>query len=887
MRQLWRSVRAGVWVLTHRRAAEGALAEEMTYFYERAEAEHVRSGLSPDAARRAVRAEFGSPDRAREEVRDFGWERHVVGGVGDLRRAAQRLRAAPSFALVSVLTLALGIGCSTVIFGAVDAVLLRALPYPNAQRLVVLRDYGADGEGIDLTLGTFDELRARSRRFAYLAATDPWRPTLADERAPERLDGARISANYFATLGVRPAAGRDFEPRDDQVGAVRVAIVSSKFARRRFGRGRPVVGGQLSLDDGEYQIIGVLPPAFIDVLSPANDIWAPMQQRSNAPFDSREWGHHYQVLGRLEDGATTDDARRDVASIASTPVAAFARPSWAAMTGGLMVRPLRDAVTQHVGPGLLAIAGAALLLVVIASVNVSSLALARAGKRRGELALRATLGAGQWRLVRQLLVEGLFLSAIGGALGLAVALTLLRVFSAICPAELSRVNAITFDARAFFFSLAATTLAGLGVGILPALGAVRAAQRGEALRTEMSRKDRTSPRMRRALVIAEVACALVLVVSASLLTRSLTHLFAVAPGFDASHLITFQVGGPGATLQSDSGRQHFYRQALEAVRRVPGVARADFTSTLPLKGRGEGYGFQAESLVADRSASGSAIRYTVTPGYFATMGIPVLRGRALQPSDTSGASEAIVVSESFARRIFGNIDPVGQRIRFGPETGSAREWDVIVGVVGDVKQRSLALDGTMAFYVAMDQWGWVDPVQSLVVRTTGSEGALAQRIKSAVWSVDPRRPVQQVATMEDVIAASAAEQRFARMAIGSFALAALVLTAIGMYGVVSESVSERRREIGIRKALGATSRAISVQVVRSGVATAAIGVVVGLGGALVATRMLASLLYGISPVDVGTYAAASIGLGGIVVLASVLPALRAARVDPATPMRSD
>ncbi|HKN66307.1 MAG TPA: FtsX-like permease family protein, partial [Gemmatimonadaceae bacterium] len=421
---------------------------------------------------------------------------------------------------------------------------------------------------------------------------------------------------------------------------------------------------------------------------------------------------------------------------------------------------------------------------------------------------------------------------------------------------------------------------------IPALGSARGI--GQWLQGGSRRATGGRSRVRRALVVAEVALALVLLVSAGLLLRSLERLFAVAPGFDASHLLTMQVIDPGQAYRSDTARRQFYERALDAARQVPGVTSAALTSQLPLSDDLDGYGYEAASTPSLKAGEdGAALRYVVTPGYFATMRIPLRRGRLLNPTDADAMPEAVVISESFARRKFGTKNPIGERVRFGPETGSDRPWDLIVGVVGDVKQQSLASTTTDAFYISMGHWSWVDNVQSLVVRTSGDAAALAPAIKRAVWSVDANQPIQRVMTMDELIALSAAERRFALVIIESFAIAALVLAAVGIYGVLSGSVSERMREIGVRSALGATRQSILALVVRQGLALVLVGIVIGIVGAVAATRALVSLMFDVSRLDPVTYIGVGALLVGVSLLACWLPAWRAARVDPAITLRAE
>jgi putative ABC transport system permease protein len=885
---IWRSLSHGVRVLTHRAAADEQISNEVDHYVELAAAEHVRRGLAPEAAVRAARIEIGNPTAARETVRSYGWENAVDMFAADVRYALRRLRNNPAFSVVAVLTLGLGIGATTAIFSAIDPILIEPLPYPKSHQLVVISDRTDDGSPLSPTFGTYAELHARARSAQALAAIDHWQPALTGTTEPERLAGERVTANYFRLLGIQPAVGRGFADGDDEPGRPNIVVLSARLVARRFAGDQAIVGKSIRLNDDQYLVIGVMPANFTDLLSPTADIWTPLRDRAPAPFNSVEWGHHYRIVGRLAASSTAAELSRELAAVAHTPVPEFGRPPWADLRSGLSVQRLQDEVTHEVRPTLLAVVGAVGLLLLIACVNVTNLLIAARTQRRAEMAMRVALGAGGGRLLRQQLTETLVLAIIGGALGLVLARIGVRAFVAVSPPGLPRVDAIRLSGQVFAFAAALTTLIGIAIGLAASIGSSRGVLH-QHLQAGSRRTAGGHARARSTLVVAEMALALVLLASAGLLMRSLERLFAVEPGFDPSHALSMQVVAVGHAFDSDTTRRLFFEQALDAVRRVPGVSSAAFASQLPLTGGLDGYGYELASKPAHSPSDspGSALRYEVTPSYFATMRVRLIRGRLFDSNDGPGHPDVLVISESFARRAFGAENPIGQRIRFGPEMQSNRPWDVIVGVVGDVKQQSLALGETDAFYVPTGQWWWVDYAQSLVVRTSGEPAALAPSIKRAIWSVNPNQPIQRVMTMESIVAASASQRRFALAVIETFALAALVLAAIGMYGVVSGSVSERTREIGIRVALGATPGGVVQRVVGGALALAAAGAMLGLGGAAASSRLLETMLFGTSRVDPATYLGVTALLGVVVVLASWVPARRAARVDPAITLRSE
>ena len=889
---LGRQIARGLRALLRRNEADRDVDDELRQYLDASEAAHVARGLTAADARRAAMLEIGNTTVAREQVRTSGWEHVVETTLADVRYAFRGLAHNPAFTATAVITLALGIGASTAVFSAVNPILIEPLPFPHADRIVTIDDRNPQGVPMPVTLGTYDELRARTRSFEALAAADAWRPSLIGTGEPEQLDGQRVTAGYFGVFGAAPIAGRDFNTADDQPGGANVVVLSEGLLDRRFGGDRTIIGRTIQLDGDPYTVIGVMPNGFANVIAPNAELWSPMRERSTADLNSRAWGHHYEMIGRLGPTATSASATREILNIGRSPAVGYPRPAWADLKQGLLVRSMQDDVTGGVRPALFAIVGAVLLLLAIAAVNVTNLLLARGAQRRAELSMRVALGAGRTRLVRQLITESVTLAVYGGALGLIVAEAGVHAFVAWSPPNLPRLDAIRLDGRVFVFAAALTTLVGLIVGLVPAIGALRADAVDGLHRAPDRATRRTSTRS--ALVVAEVALAIMLLVSAGLLFRSVTRLVAVAPGFDSSHVVTMQVVEAGHGFHADSTRLQLFQQALDAVRRIPGVADAAFTSQLPLSGESDGYGYQWQSLPSTSAGqNGSALRYAVTPDYLRTMRIPLRRGRFIDATDRPGGPEAIVINESLARRLFGDRNPIGERVRFGPEvvdvrnSGGVRPWDYVVGVVGDVKQFTLAADAPDAFYVADGQWWWTDNVQTLVVRTTGSAAALVLSIEHAIWSVNPNLPIRRIETMEHFIAASAGQRRFALVAIEAFAIVALVLAAIGLYGVISGGVTERIREIGIRTALGAAPRDIVRSVVGRSVGLTIIGSAIGLSGAYAASRLLASMLFGTSRLDPATYVVVVAVLLAVALLGAWAPARRAAGVDPTIALRAE
>ncbi len=886
---LWRQLARWLRVLTNRRAADEDVADEVEHYLAQAAAESVASGLSPEEARRAAQLEFGNTMLLREQVRSYGWENAARAFFADLRYAARQLRKSPAFAAVSVITLALGLGACTAIFSAVYPVLFAPLPYPQPGRIMMIWDSN-EGERSAVTFHTYREVARRNHCFESIAAADAplWQPSITSANQPERLEGQRVTADYFRVLGVTPAIGRDFQASDDRLDGPRVVILSDALWRRRLQGDAAIVGQQITLDGELWTVIGVMPRSFENLLAPLARIWRPMQYDTAhaSEVNTREWGHHMQMLGRLRPGVSSELARRELNEIARTRKPEFPRPPWADLKYGFIGNPLQEEISRNVRPALLAFLGAVLLVLLIACVNVTNLLLARGAQRHGEFAVRAALGAGQSRLIQQLLTESLLLAALGGALGMAVAVLGVRALVGLSPAGLPRADAIELNATVFAFALGITTLVGLTVGMVPALHASRSDPHSGL--QQSSRSTAGGHQLtRRTLVVAEVAFALILLVSAGLLLRSLERLFSVNTGFRPSQLLTMEVQEAGRKYYADAARFQFFEQAREAVERVPGVTTAAFTSQLPLSGDLDGYGVEFEKEYNPKDDA-SALRYAVSPNYFEAMGIPLLRGRFLDARDTTGAPTAVVVSESLAKRKFPGQDPVGRGMRIGPGVGNTKEpWATIVGVVGNVRQTSLALNDTDAVYITPTQWYWVDSRMSLLIRARGDAAALAPAIRAAIWSVDKDQPIVRVAMMESLVAASEAQRRFALTVFESFALVALALAATGIFGVLSGSVTERTREIGLRAALGATRGNLVALVLRQGLTLTCLGVVIGLAGAMAASQALITLLYGVTRMDPVTYLGVVVLLVAVSGVACWLPAWRAAQVDPSITLRAE
>jgi putative ABC transport system permease protein len=880
---LWRHVTHGLRNLVQRSRRQQDIADEVEQYFEAAVLEAKERGLSEGEARRVVRIESGSIAWAQEQVRTHGWEHGFSVLAQDLRYAARQLWGNPGFTIVTVLTLALGIGACTAILSVVNPILFEPLPYPSPNRILMLWNtfHGARWE---VAFGTYRELAERSRSFENLAIFEPWQTALTGGQRPERLEGQSVSANYFRVLGVAPSLGRDFEPGEDRFRGPKVAVLSYGLWQRVWHGDPAILAHPVKLGGDSYTVVGVMPRSFENVLSPSAEIWTLEQYDTRqlaAGFNTWAWGDHLRVIGRLKSGIDRDRAVEELTEIAKTPWAEYPRPRWASLEHGLIVDSLKNDLTWNIRPALLAVLGAVVLVLLIACVNVVNLMQARSAVRRVEFAVRSALGASRARILRQLITESMLLALLGGTLGLGVAFAGMRTLLRLSPPGMPRLGAITFDSAAFLCALGITTFVGLMIGLVPGLATSHEVKNQQRVGTGLSWK-------RSALVVTEVSLAVVLLMGAGLLLRSMERLLRVDAGFRTSHLLTLQVQTFGHQFDrpgtGDVARRLFFTQALEAVRRVPGVREAGFTSLLPLSDDppvvGE-YGAQFED--DDPQTGHNVFRYAISPGYLESMGIQLLSGRRLDARDTASAPQAALISESLAKSHFHGEDPIGKRLHVGP---TDRPWYTIVGVVGDVKQSSLAIDQPDAVYLSQEQTWFADEALSFVVRTEGDPAALAPAISEAIWSVDREQPIVRVVTMERLLAATEAERHFVLTLFEAFGLAALLLAAVGIYGILAGSVAERTREIGVRAALGASRQALFAWVVGRGMRLTALGAAIGLSITLFASHALLPLLFDVSRLDPMAYAGVVLLLGVVAGAACSIPAWRAARVDPSTALRN-
>jgi predicted permease len=874
---LWRKLSRGLADLWDRAPRDRDVADEVEHFRAALEAEGVAQGMTPAEARRYAQLELGGETQARATVRSYGWERGVASLLADLRYARRGLWSNRVFSLVTVCTIAIGIGAATTIVSALRPVLFDALPYPDAERVRAIAEWSTDGDRIPGSYGMFHALGQRSRSFASMAVHTPWSPTHTGDGRPEQLRGQRVSATYLRTLGVAPALGRDFREDDDRPGAAPVVVISHGLWQRSFGADPAILTRTIRLDDEDVPIVGVMPATFENVLLPDAELWSPLQYGiASGPA----WGHHLGTLGRLRPGVDATAAEAELNRLGAQVIADLQPPTYGAQLR-VSAASLQDDLTRDVRPALWAVLAAVGLVLLLAVVNVTNLLLARAARRREEFALRAALGASRTRLLRQVLTESLVLSLLGGALGVATATVAVGALVAASPAGLARVDAITVDAPILVFALVLTTLTSVLVGLLPALQA--SAQGSLRMSLGAARATRGRQRIRSGLVGAQVALALVLLSGSGLLLRSMRELLAVSPGFDATGVLTMQVQASPRRFTEPGSANRYFEDVRAAIRRVDGVTEVALTSQLPMSGDNDAYGITlAVPPEVAPTEEREIFRYAVSPGYLELLRIPLRAGRTLTEADRADAPRSVVVNASFARRYFGDRDPIGERMWIGPRDG---EPFTVVGVVGDVKQMSLAGDTPDAVYTTAAQWRFDHHTMSVVLRGRAGVETLAPAVREAIWSVEPDHPVTRVATMDALIAETAADRRFVLVLFELFAGSALALTMAGIYGMMAGLVSERTRELGLRAAVGATPGQIMRLVLAFGARVTASGLAIGVIAAAIGMRGLQAMLYGVSHLDALTYGTVVLLVALMASVACAVPAWRAARIDPAVALR--
>ena len=856
---------------------------------------NISAGMTPDAARRDAMLRLGGivqtrerhRDRQRLAVLDETWQ--------DLTYAARLLRKNPGFTATTALTLALGIGANAAIFALVNAVLLRPLPYPQSDRLVMIFATNR-GSGNTTDVASYPDFVdwSHAASFARMGAFAARNVTVADRGETEYLVSLRVSASLFDTLGVQPSRGRGFDADDEQPGAPGTVILSDGFWKRHYGGAADVIGHTLRINEAPYTVVGVMAPDVHVAIGAPEDFYLPLT------VDPARNHGFLRVIGRLKSGATIEGARSELALIANRIAAAYPKSN---KNVGTRALPLVEAISINVRTGLFVLLGVVGIVLLIACTNVASLMLARGSARQRELAVRGALGAGRGRIIRQVLAESVLLSLVGGGIGLLAGSWSARALAVLLEANLHRavprVETTSVDLLVLGFTVALSVVAGLVFGAAPAMSAASGDLHralGDGSRSATSRR---APVVRRALVIAETALAVVLLAGAGVLLQALLTMRATPPGFEPDHVVVTEMWLPQPRFSTVAARARFYADAIARVDALPGVHSAAFVTDLPLNGDSDTLNFHIVDRPDPASGPPVASFNIVTPDYFTAMRIPVREGRPFRADDALNAPGAIVISEAASRRFWPDGSPVGRQIALpqSPAVPEAHENSAtptvppnvftVVGVVGDVRDIALSTPPRPQIYLSSLQANLPWPWGALIVRTVGDPEGLTAAIREAVRSADPNVPQLRVSTLDAVVSRSIAAPRVYTILLGAFAALALLLAAIGLYGLVSYSVSQRTHEIGVRVALGAERRQILRLVLAQGVALAACGTVAGLLGAWAATRVLVGLVGGVKPTDPVTFSAVSVLLIAVAAAATYIPARRAARVDPIIALRSD
>jgi predicted permease len=863
---------------------ESELEAELQSHLEAITEENIRRGMAPEEARCVARREFGGLEQTKELYREQRGLPFLETFLQDMRFGTRMLVKNPGFAIVAVLTLALGIGANAAIFSVVDAVLLRPLAYRDADRLVTILHDGDD----PVAVANYIDWRDQSSSFEAMGAADYWSANLSGIDSPEHILGLQVTQSLLPLLGVEPQLGRLFVAGEDQKGAEHEVILSYGLWQRRFAGDAKVVGKVITLDGQPYTVLGVMPRTFkfAPFWATRAEMWVP-----NAFGDRihNRGGNSLRIFARLKQDVALSEARAEIATIT-----ARLEQKFPGTNRDVVVTPLKQNVVGQVKAPLLLLLGAVGFVLLIACANVAHMLLARSATRQKEIAVRTALGAPRTRVIRQFLTENLLLAAMGASAGLLLAVWGTRALVALSPAFIPRVDTIRIDARVVLFLIGVTVLTGVVFGLAPAMHA-------SAVHLTDTLKDggrggsdgNGRNRLRSFLVASEFALALILLIGAGLMVRSFFALQSIDPGFNPHRVLSMAVSVAGTQESEPHRRAIFYQQVIERVRALPGVEAAGGINHLPLAGDMWGWPFAIEGR--EKPLPGEAplaVYRIVMPGYFETMRLPVLRGREIVATDDPGAPGVVLINEKAASKYWPGENPLGEHIAFDDDKRASPRWLTVIGIVRDAKQENWAEAPYPEVYLAaLQNGGFLGEREShasyitLVVRTRGNPAALSGLIKSTVWSFDRNLAISEVLTMDDVVAEANALPRFEMALFGVFAGVALMLAAVGIYGVMSYSVARRTREIGIRISLGASRADVLRLVVRQGMMLALAGSGAGIVGALLLSRLMTKLLYGVLPSDPLTFTGVAVLLTFVALTANYLPARRATRVDPIVALR--
>jgi putative ABC transport system permease protein len=864
---------------------------ELSFHLDMRIAELRARGLNEDAARQQAMAEFGDLDFTRAYCRrqDESSEREgrradqLAEWRQDLMYATRTLRRSPAFAIVSLLTLAIAIGANTAVFTVARAVLLQPLPYADANRVYRISSSWPEHptDVVPLSPADFADFQQTQTSFSGFGAIVPsqpviWRPSSGD---PKSLDALLVGSDLFGVLGTPALLGRTFLLGDEVPGNDHRVVLSFDCWRRDFGGDTGIVGRSIELSGAAYEVIGVMPRGFL--IGQHEDVWLPYDQAGTLKDVVRARKQHYvHAIGRLKPGVMPARALADLRTIAARLARQYPEADSARSA---VMRPFRDIITGDLRPALLLLQGAAVLVLLIACANLANLALSRTMGRRRELATRAALGAGRARLVRQLVTESVALSVLGGVLGVALAVAATRLLLSLNPTMLPPMFDVRVDGGVLAFSFAISVATGVLFGLLPALEASSGSLHESLKDGGRSSGGRARMRVRRTLAVAQVALAIMLLTGAGLLIRSFAELTRVALGYDPSGVVTAGLRTAGDQYDDPARVNAFYDGVIEELSQAPGVTAVGAVSDLPTRG-GSGTALRIEGEENDEARLPELRYLSIRGDFFKALRIPIIAGRAYEARDRPDVPETAIINETAAKRYFPKGDAVGRRISIGPDPHAA--WMTVIGVAGDFRSDGLDTPVKPTLYANHRHEAWMRTM-SLVMRTSRSATDAGALIRRAARAQDPSLAVRDVQTLDDVVGTSLASRRFALGLATSFAIIALALAAIGIYGVLAYNVGNRTREFGVRIALGASSSRVVSLVVRQGMVASLVGIVAGLVGAMLGARLLSGMLFGITPLDAGTYASVVLLVFFVAMIACIVPALRATRVDPLTSMRAD
>jgi putative ABC transport system permease protein len=873
----------------HRDQLDRDLADEVEFHLAQRTEKNRAAGMNATDARHAAHRQLGNSTQIKEHTTRLRTFAAFEDMLQDLRYGARLLRKSPGFALIAIATLALGIGVNTAIFSVVKAVLLDSLPYRQPERLVTVAPADAENRNpAKVSFGQFHDWTSRQRSFEQIALYRGWTPAATGDGTPRMVFTLRVTQNFFDTLGVTPRLGRNFTPDEDRPDRWHVVILSYPYWVRQFGADEHIIGKTILLDQVPFEIVGVLPASFqplsfTDAGSPP-DVWAPLGYDMSQDFACRTC-HHLDSVARLRAGVTLSEARAEMATISSQLVREF--PNDYSEHENILVQPLRDTWYGKVQTTLWLLLAATCVVLLIACTNVANLMLARLAQKNREVALRSALGAGRARIVRQLLTESVLLSSLGGIAGVLLANWGTRLIGQWAPPQIPRVADVHVDTGVLLFALLVSTATGIVMGLAPSLQASRIDHRLALQRASRGVTGGQS-KFRAVLVASQICLAFILTVASGLLLKSFIRAWSVDPGVTAHNLYETNFSLTGKRYENVKVVVAAQTEILERVRRLPGVESVSLTSTPPLAGNFGGFD-QAGFIIQDRHLPNPEVpsvdRYIVSADYFATTRIPLLRGRYFTQADAESPAQVAIISEKTARQIFANEDPIGRRIQLGGRQDD-KPWAEIVGIVGDIHQYGLDSPTTPQAYLLYTQ-SPIDYATILLVRSSVAPSALTPAINEQIWSLDKNTLIFNPVLMDELLTNSLAQRRFTMSLLSGFGIVALVLAAIGIYGVLSCTVAQRTSEIGVRMALGARRSDVGRMVLREALLLTLLAIAVGCGVSLLVTRALNGMLFEVSPSDPATLALVAAGVLAIAAFSAFLPAWRATSIEPTLALRQE